>query len=120
MLSAAGPAVSPVPVNLFMHYAFDVREYPMVEFECYADEAVVHCATGRHARQVLAQVRAAAASVKTKIVYCGDGRRRGTYPHTSRSPYLGFTFRSRRGRESVTARVFLSLSPRSVSRRVGA
>ena len=45
-----GSAVSPVLANLFMHYAFDswlVREFPSVEFERYADDAVVHCVTER-------------------------------------------------------------------------
>ena len=45
--------MSPVLANLFMHYAFDTwleREFPAVEFERYADDAVVHCATERQAR----------------------------------------------------------------------
>ena len=49
--------MSPVLANLFMHYAFDMwleREFPTVEFERYADDAVVHCATERQARQVRA------------------------------------------------------------------
>jgi retron-type reverse transcriptase len=43
--------------NLFMHYAFDSwleREFPAVEFERFADDAVVHCATERRAREVAA------------------------------------------------------------------
>ena len=44
-----GPgSLSPVLANLFMHYAFDKwleREFPTVEFERSADDAVVHCAT---------------------------------------------------------------------------
>ena len=43
-----GSAVSPVLANLFLHYAFDAwmaREYPAVQFERYADDVVVHCAT---------------------------------------------------------------------------
>jgi hypothetical protein len=38
-----------------MHYAFDSwleREFPTVEFERFADDAVVHCVTERQARQV--------------------------------------------------------------------
>jgi RNA-directed DNA polymerase len=38
-----GSAVSPVLANLFMHYAFDLwlsREFPVVEFERYADDGV--------------------------------------------------------------------------------
>ncbi|MEU7320894.1 reverse transcriptase domain-containing protein [Streptomyces griseoviridis] len=50
-------AVSPVLANLFMHYAFDLwlaRNFRDVQFERYADDAVVHCVSERQARQVLA------------------------------------------------------------------
>ena len=73
-----GSAVSPVLANLFMHYAFDKwleREFPAVEFERYADDAVVHCATERQAREVLAALDKRMAEVglqlhpdKTRIV----------------------------------------------------
>ncbi len=39
-----GSAVSPVLANLFLHYAFDqwlTRNFPGVQFERYADDAVV-------------------------------------------------------------------------------
>ena len=52
-----GSAVSLVLANLFMHYAFDSwleREFPAVEFERFADDAVVHCVTERQALQVRA------------------------------------------------------------------
>ncbi len=55
-----GSPVSPVLANLFMHYAFDAwlaREYPAVQFERYADDAVVHCVTQRQAQQVLAALQ---------------------------------------------------------------
>jgi RNA-directed DNA polymerase len=45
-----GAAVSPVLANLFMHYAFDAwmaRRFPAIEFERYADDAVVHSQLGR-------------------------------------------------------------------------
>ena len=64
--------------NLFMHYAFDMwleREFPAVTFERYADDAVVHCATERQAREVLAALEQRMAEVglrlhpdKTRIV----------------------------------------------------
>jgi RNA-directed DNA polymerase len=73
-----GSPVSPVLANLFMHYAFDAwlaREYPAVQFERYADDAVVHCVTQRQAQQVLAALQDRMAQVglqlhpaKTKIV----------------------------------------------------
>lgn len=52
-----GSAVSPVLANLFMHYAFDLfmaREFPAVQFERYADDAVVHCKSLGQVEQVLA------------------------------------------------------------------
>ncbi|WP_432182488.1 group II intron reverse transcriptase/maturase [Streptomyces sp. NBC_00063] len=102
-----GSAVSPVLANLFMHYAFDMwltRTYPGVEFERYADDAVVHCASERQAREVLAALANRMADVglrlhpdKTRIVYCKDGKRRGSFEHTSFT-FLGFTFRARGAR----------------------
>ena len=102
-----GSAVSPVLANLFMHYAVDTwleREFPAVEFERYADDAVVHCVTERQARQVLAALAERMEEVglrlhpaKTKIVYCRDSRRRGSYEHTSFT-FLGYTFRPRKAR----------------------
>ena len=102
-----GSAVSPVLANLFMHYAFDAwmaREYPTVPFERYCDDAVVHCVSESQARkmvQVIAdrmgQVGLRLHPTKTKIVYCKDGKRRGSYEHTAFT-YLGFTFRARAAR----------------------
>ena len=102
-----GSSVSPVLANLFMHYAFDAwmaRNYPGVQFERYADDAVVHCVTERQAREVLAAIGKRMDEVglrlhpaKTRIVYCKDGGRRGSYEHTSFT-FLGFTFRARAAR----------------------
>lgn len=41
-----GGVVSPILMNLFMHYTFDLwmqRKYPQCQFCRYADDAVVHC-----------------------------------------------------------------------------
>lgn len=102
-----GSPVSPVLANLFMHYAFDTwlaREFPAVEFERYADDAVVHCVTQRQAQEVLAalETRMEQAGLrlhpgKTRIVYCKDGSRRGSHEHTAFT-FLGFTFRARKAR----------------------
>jgi group II intron reverse transcriptase/maturase len=114
-----GSPISPVLANLFMHYAFDVwleREFPIVQFERYADDAVLHCVTERQAHRVLAALQERMAEVglrlhpdKTRIVYCKDGRRRGSYEHTSFT-FLGFTFRARDAR-AKDGRRFLSFSP---------
>ena len=102
-----GSPVSPVLANLFMHYALDMwleREYPDIWFERFADDAVLHCVSERQARQVLAalhdrmeQVGLRLHPAKTRIVYCQDGKRRGSYEHTSFT-FLGFTFRARSAR----------------------
>lgn len=96
-----GSAVSPVLANLFLHYAFDAwmeREFPTVEFERYADDAVLHCVTERQARYVLARLTRRMDDVglrlhpdKTKIVYCKDDNRRRSYEHTA-FIFLGFMF----------------------------
>jgi len=114
-----GSAVSPVLANLFMHYAFDSwlgRVFPGGEFERYADDAVVHCGTERHAREVLAALADRLAEVglrlhpaKTKIVYCKDGRRRGSYPVTSFT-FLGYTFRPR-GARRADGKMFVGFQP---------
>jgi RNA-directed DNA polymerase len=103
-----GSAVSPVLANLFLHYAFDVwmsRQFPTIGFERYVDDVVVHCANEAQARQVLAAIADRIEQVglrlhpdKTRIVYCQDGKRRGSYEHTSFT-FLGFTFRQRGARD---------------------
>ena len=103
-----GSAISPVLANLFMHYAFDTwleREFPTVDFERFADDAVVHCVTEHQARQVRAALAERLESVglrlhpdKTKIVCCDSWQRRGGYAATSFT-FLGFTFRPRAARD---------------------
>ncbi len=123
-----GSAVSPVLANLFMHYAFDLflaREFPTVQFERYADDAVVHCVTERQARQVRAALQERLASVglrlhpdKTKIVYCKDDNRRGPFRVTAFT-FLGFTFcpRSARGNRGELFTAFLpAISPEALKK----
>jgi RNA-directed DNA polymerase len=119
-----GSAVSPILANLFMHYAFDTwitREHPMVRFERYADDIVVHCVSRRQAERVLADIAARMTEVglelhpdKTRIVYCQDGTRREQAEHTSFT-FLGFTFRARRARNSKDGHCFTRFLP-AVSR----
>ncbi|MFI5924057.1 reverse transcriptase domain-containing protein [Streptomyces anulatus] len=85
------------------HYAFDrwlTRTYPGIQFEQYADDAVVHCVSEHQAREVLEALENRMEEVglrlhpdKTRIVYCKDGKRRGSHEYTS------FTFRSARNRK---------------------
>ena len=63
-----------------------------------------HCKSERQARHVRQAIADRMAEVglrlhpdKTKIVYCKDGNRPGSYEHTAFT-FLGFTFRQRRAR----------------------
>jgi len=99
-----GSVISPLLANLFLHYAFDEwmrRNYPDIPFERYADDIVVHCKTERQAKFIrcrieerLAQCRLELHPEKTRIVYCKDGRRKGSHPNV-KFDFLGFTFEPR-------------------------
>lgn len=114
-----GSAVSPVLANLFLHYAFDMfmaRTFGAIEFERFADDAIIHCVSERQARYVLEAVTARMEQVglrlhpaKTKIVYCKDANRPLDYEHTAFT-FLGFTFRPR-GARRKDGRIFLGFSP---------
>ena len=116
-----GSAVSPVLANLFMHYAFDTwleREFPAVRFERYADDAVVHCATERQAREVLAALNARMAEVglelhpeKTKVVYCKDRKRRQPYDGPCKFTFLGYEFRARKAPTRDGTSMFTAFLP---------
>ncbi|MCX4598883.1 group II intron reverse transcriptase/maturase [Streptomyces sp. NBC_01549] len=118
--SPQGSAISPLLANLFMHYAFDTwmdRVFPGVRFERYCDDMVVHCRTEAEAHQVRQAIGQRLAECgglrlhpdKTRIVYCKDGKRRGSYEHVSFT-FLGYTFRSRKVR-SRTGSYFFGFNP---------
>lgn len=102
-----GSAISPLLANLFMHYAFDawmVREFPVITFERYCDDAVVHCRSESQAHRVRDAIAARLAQVglelhpgKTRIVYCKGTGRRDEHEVTSFT-FLGYEFRPRLAR----------------------
>ena len=114
-----GSAISPLLANLFLHYAFDswlLREFPLVAFERYADDAVIHCATQAQARQVLEALAQRLAQVglelhpdKTRIVYCKDADRPGSFEQEA-FDFLGYTFRPRLSK-SRHGKHFVNFSP---------
>jgi len=114
-----GGVVSPILMNLFMHYTFDLwmaRKYPQCRFCRYADDAVVHCHSQKQAREVMRSIASRLAECgltmhpeKSKIVYCKDSNRRQAYPHVYFT-FLGFTFRPRKAL-SKTRRIFTSFLP---------
>ena len=99
-----GSVVSPILSNLFLHYAFDRwmdRNVPTVPFERYADDIICHCRTQHDAVVLLDKLKARFAECglelheqKTKIVYCKDTNRPGSYP-VKTFDFLGYTFRPR-------------------------
>jgi len=99
-----GGVISPLLMNLFMHYAFDLwmqREIAACPFARYADDAVVHCRTEHEARLVLQKIQERFAELglqthpdKTRIVYCKDSNRTGNYRNIQFT-FLGYTFRPR-------------------------
>jgi RNA-directed DNA polymerase len=126
-----GSAVSPVLANLFLHYAFDAwmaREFPGVTFERYVDDAVVHCVSEAHAQKVkraiaerMEQVGLRLHPKKTRIVYCKDSNRRGSYENTEFT-FLGFAFRQRRARnkQGESFSNFLPAVSKDALKRIGA
>lgn len=99
-----GGVISPLLANLFLHYAFDRwmrREHPETPFERYADDVICHCRTRRKAERLKAELEQRMAVChlrlnpeKTRVVYCKDSNRRGTYA-SIQFTFLGFAFRPR-------------------------
>ena len=111
--------VSPIMMNLFMHYAFDrwmQRTYPQCLFARYADDAVVHCRSQKQAEAVMQSIafRLEACGLtmhpeKSKIVYCKDSNRTNAYSQVQFT-FLGFTFRPREALNKQN-RMFTSFLP---------
>lgn len=114
-----GGVISPVLANLFLHFTIDRWmdiHHPGIPFERYADDMVLHCRTKSEAEGVLASIKERLGScrltvhpVKTKIVYCRDGKRKLNHEHT-RFKFLGFDFQARTAR-SKTGKLFLGFGP---------
>jgi RNA-directed DNA polymerase len=120
-----GGVVSPLLMNLFMHYVFDkwmaVHE-PRLLFARYADDALVHCSTLREAErlQVVLEKRFKECHLelhpaKSKIVCCKADKPWIDYPVT-KFDFLGYEFRlrtavNRAGRKFV--RFMPAISPAS-------
>jgi RNA-directed DNA polymerase len=117
--SPQGSVISPLLANLFMHYAFArwmQEEHPHVLFEYYADDVLVHCRSERHAaflRQAIAErlshCKLELHPEKTRIVYCKDDLRKGSYEN-ERFDFLGFTFRPRLSKNK-DGKHFVNFSP---------
>lgn len=102
--SPQGSVISPLISNIFMHHVFDQwmqHEIKHVPFERYADDAIAHCKTEKQALYIrdriakrLAQYKLELHPEKTRIVYCKDEDRKGSYTH-EKFDFLGYEFRPR-------------------------
>ena len=114
-----GGVVSPLLSNLFLHYVFDQwmqKHSPEIPFERYADDGICHCKTWAQAQELRAALERRFAEChlelhpqKTRVVYCKDDDRRGTYPEHS-FDFLGYTFRPRRSKNRW-GKFFISFTP---------
>lgn len=114
-----GGVISPLLANLFLHYAFDEwmkRNNPSIPFERYADDIIVHCESERQATWLKEKISGRLMKCglelhpeKTKIIYCKDDNRRGTYQNES-FDFLGYTFRPRRSKMKL-GKFFVNFSP---------
>ena len=104
---------------MFLHYALDAwmaREFPAVQFERYCDDIIVHARSERHARLLWVAIATRLAECglelnerKTRVVYCKDDDRRGSYEHTS-FDFLSYTFRPRLSKNRF-GKHFVNFSP---------
>ena len=102
--SPQGSVISPLLSNIFMHHAFDEwmrTTHPSAPFERYADDAVVHCSSEKHALHLRSEIakrlklcKLELHPEKTRIVYCKHDARRQHYEHVQ-FDFLGFSFRPR-------------------------
>jgi RNA-directed DNA polymerase len=99
-----GSVIGPLLMNVFMHYAFDrwmKENHPDCPFARFADDGVVHCRTKRQAESMLSiisqrfrECHLVIHPEKTKIVYCKDSNRKGSYENIQFT-FLGYTFKPR-------------------------
>lgn len=114
-----GGVVSPLIANIFLHLAFDDwmrTTHPHAPFERYADDVVVHCETEERAQDIKRSIEARLKICKlelhpekTKIVFCKDGTRTGTYAQ-EKFDFLGFTYRPRQVK-GPRGNIFVGFNP---------
>src|SRR5437762_5761973 len=115
-----GGVISPILSNLFLHYTFDLwmaRTHPDLPWCRYADDGLVHCRSEHEAIALKAELHARLAAcglelhpTKTKIAYCKDKKRKGTYPNV-KFDFLGYCFRPRLVRRFRDNTLFWGFNP---------
>ena len=111
-----GGVISPLLANLFLHYVLDKwleQTDKTVKHVRYADDVIIHCVSKAQSEQLLKSLQERMFSIglelhpeKTKIVYCKDYRRKGTYP-VVKFDFLGYSFQPRTTKSKKTKGLFL-------------
>lgn len=115
-----GGVISPLLSNLYLHHGFDMwmeKYHKSTPFERYADDIVIHCNSLEQAEEVLLEIKERLKKFdlelhedKTKIVYCKDDRRKGSYQNESFT-FLGYSFQPRCLRNKTTNKIFMGFIP---------
>jgi group II intron reverse transcriptase/maturase len=124
--SPQGGVISPLLANMYLHYTFDLWmdiNCKSVEFERYADDIIVHCASKRQAEYLLSKIRERFLQCglklhpdKTQIVYCKNSNRKENHEHVS-FDFLGLTFKPKKSMSQSTGEIFTSFGPDRISRK---
>ena len=92
-------------------------KHPGSKFDRYADDAIIHCGSKAKAIEVKEQLKARMEvcglelhPVKTKMIYCKDSNRWGTYENVS-FDFLGYTFKPRIAKNSIRGVWFTNWLP---------
>ena len=111
-----GGVISPLLSNLFLHYVMDKwleQTHSTVKYVRYADDAILHCKSKVQADYVLRNLGKRMQDCglelhpeKTKIVYCKDYRRQGTYENV-KFDFLGYSFQPRSTATRGKGKLFL-------------
>jgi len=110
---AQGGVISPLLMNLFLHYVFDKwleKHFPDLPFCRYADDGLVHCVSVKQAEYVCDKLKERFAECglelhpnKTKLFYCQDINRKQKYSNI-KFDFLGYTFRPRSSKDKYNRR----------------
>lgn len=111
-----GGVISPLLANLFLHYTFDkwleVTDQN-VKYVRYADDAIIHCRSQRHAEWLLKKLNKRMNDCnlelhpdKTQLVYCRDYRRKGKFPNV-KFDFLGYSFKPATKKSKKNGKLFL-------------
>ncbi|SFS42197.1 reverse transcriptase domain-containing protein [Marininema halotolerans] len=115
-----GTSIGNLLGDLYLHYAFDhwmKINFAHIPFERYGDDILCHCKNEQQAQQLLRRIdqrlrryQLTLNNDKTKIIYCKDGRRTGTYPNTHFN-FLKYRFQARKvtTRKGISKVVFFPL-----------